>query len=136
MLPFEFVVIGTPLSHQTRNRRRLLEWKTTVRESAAPRWPVIEEPETGELRVVVNYFHERPSVRIDSDNLVKPILDALIGLVYVDDAQIVEVVVQKRDIDGTFRIRRMSQVLAEGFINGEEFVYVRIEHVEDRSNIL
>lgn len=135
MLPFDFIVIGTPLSHQTRDRQRLQEWMRRIKDAATDRWPEGHVPDSGDLRIIVRYFHERPSVRIDVDNLVKPIQDALIGLVYVDDVQIIDVDIQKRDIDGSFRIRRMSPILAEGFINGEEFVYVRIEHVTDRSDI-
>ncbi len=31
MLPFDFVVIGKPVSHQTKERKRLQTWKNQVR---------------------------------------------------------------------------------------------------------
>ena len=68
--------------------------------------------------LTVVYYHERPAVRMDNDNLVKPIQDALIGLVYVDDRQITDTRVRKTSIDGAFRVRHMSAVLAEGFVRG------------------
>ncbi|MEM6400499.1 MAG: hypothetical protein AAF757_09710, partial [Cyanobacteria bacterium P01_D01_bin.116] len=34
MLPFEFVVIGKPVSHQNKVRKRVNDWKKQVRETA------------------------------------------------------------------------------------------------------
>ena len=72
---------------------------------------------------------------IDGDNLLKPIQDALIGLVYEDDRQIIDAVTQKRPIDDPFFVRYISMVLAEGFAKGDEFVYVRVEQLTDRARI-
>jgi len=79
--PFEFFVKGPPLSQQTRNPARLREWKAYVRSEAAIRWPA-EAPVEVALKLTVVYYHERAAVLIDHDNLVKPIQDALAGLVY------------------------------------------------------
>lgn len=136
MLPFEFIVIGTPLSHQTHNRQRLQEWKSHVARAASERWSASWSPVTSDVRITVEYFHERPTVRIDGDNLLKPIQDAMIGLIYADDHQVVDAIIQKRNIDDAFRVRRMSPVLALGFIRGDEFVYVRVEDVVDRTRIV
>jgi crossover junction endodeoxyribonuclease RusA len=35
--------------------------------------------------------------------------------------------VRKTDLNGSFRVRGMSPVLAEGFCRGNEFLYVRVE---------
>lgn len=136
MLPFEFIDVCTPLSHQTKNRRRLQEWKLLVRESAQLTWPATTSPTTGELRITVQYFHERSSSRIDGDNMLKPIQDALTGLLYSDDSQIIDSITHKRNIDGAFQVRGISAVLAEGFIRGDEFVYVRLDNVTDKTRIL
>lgn len=37
MLPFEFVVIGKPISQQTKDRKRLQAWKKKVRRAAEVR---------------------------------------------------------------------------------------------------
>ena len=48
-------------------------------------------------------YHEGESVRIDNDNMVKPIQDALIGLIYPDDRWITDTIVRKTSIDGFFQ---------------------------------
>lgn len=135
MLPFEFIVVGKPRSHQTRNRRSLQEWKQRVGESARQKWPIETNPVTDELKITVQYFHERPSAQIDGDNLLKPIQDALNGLIYVDDRQIIDTSTLMRNIDGAFKILGMSPTLVDGFLNGKEFVYIRVEPVADKTRI-
>ena len=34
------------------------------------------------------YYHTQKGIRADVDNVIKPILDALIGIVYLDDSQV------------------------------------------------
>lgn len=127
MLPFEFIVTGPPTSYQTRYAKRLQAWKQTVRMAALHRWPKDIPPLKNRLKLTVCYYHDGVSVTIDNDNMVKPIQDALIGLVYEDDRQLTDIQVRKTDINGKFYVRGMSPILAEGFINTEEFVFVRVE---------
>lgn len=127
MLPFEFTVDGPPVSHQTRYAARLRAWKQTVRDAAAERWPSGTSPSVARLQITVTYYHDGVAVLIDNDNLLKPIQDALNGLVYEDDRQITDTVVRKTDLNGSFRVRGMSLVLAQGFVRGNEFLYVRVE---------
>jgi Holliday junction resolvase RusA-like endonuclease len=136
MLPFEFTVDGPPVSHQTRNAVRLRAWQQIVRAAAARRWPSEAPPVTDRLRLTLTYYHDGVSVRIDNDNLVKPIQDALNGLVYVDDHQITDTLVRKTDLNGSFRVRGMSPVLAEGFCRGNEFLYIRVELEPDHEDLL
>jgi Holliday junction resolvase RusA-like endonuclease len=127
MLPLEFTVPGPPVSHQSRNKVRLEAWRSTVRSAAAERWggqPALDLP----LRIVVTYYHEGEAVRIDNDNMVKPIQDALIGLVYADDRQLTDTIVRKTSIDGPFRVRGYSLVLLEALARGDAFLHVVIDH--------
>jgi hypothetical protein len=64
---------------------------------------------------------------MDNDNLVKPIQDALNDILYVDDTLITDTVVRKTALDGSFKVRRMSRVLADAFVEGEEFLHIRID---------
>jgi len=124
MFPFEFTVLGTPISLQTRNRGRLQAWRQEVRDAAELVWdgcPPTEE----NVSFAVTYFYEGES--LDVDNMIKPIQDALVGLVYVDDAQITDTSGHRRQIDGSFRIRGISLALAEAFVAGEEFVHVMVK---------
>ena len=95
-------------------------------EAAKLRWQLDDPPATEQLQVNIIYFYEDTSPDIDVDNIIKPILDALKGLAFEDDNQIVDVICRKRQINGSFRVRKMSSVLAEGFIGGTDFVYLRI----------
>lgn len=135
MLPFEFIVPGPPVSHQSRNRGKLTAWKQTVRQVAADRW-VGTGPVGHSVRMVVTYYHAGAAVRIDDDNLLKPIQDALNQLVYRDDSQVTDVAVRKTGIDGEFRVRGASMVLLEGFSRGSEFLHVLIEDAPAHSQLL
>ncbi len=127
MFPFEFIVDGPPVSYQTRRADRLRAWEQTVHDAAARRWPDHASPVAGNLKLTVTYYHDGIAVRIDNDNMIKPIQDALNGLVYEDDRQITDTQVRKTDLNGSFRVRGMSPVLAEGFCRGNEFLHIRIE---------
>ena len=125
---FEFIVYGTPMSHQTENRARLQSWKSQARAAAARRWPTGQNPFVGSLQIVVDYYHDGPAVQIDGDNLLKPIQDALNRLAYQDDNQIVDARVRKIPLHGSFRISNISEVLAEalGAGMGTEFLHVQV----------
>lgn len=129
MLPFEFIVPGTPVSQQTRNRAKLHQWRGEVRARAAVAWPPDDTPVDTpvQLRIVYYYLGDP----LDTDNMIKPIQDALKGLVYSDDAIVTDVFGSKRPLEGSFRVRGMSRILAEGFIAGEEFLHVIVEAAPD-----
>ncbi len=136
MLPFEFIVEGPPLSQQTRDWDRLCAWRDTVRAAAMKYWPQNTSPVNGRLQITVVYYHNGIVIRMDNDNMAKPIQDALTGLVYADDNQITETRIRKTNLDGAFRVRGMSPVLAEGFCRGTEFLYIRIQEAPDHTEIL
>jgi hypothetical protein len=79
--------------------------------------------------VAITYFYER--LALDVDNLPKPILDALKGLVYVDDTQITDVVCRKRDLRRTFRVANPSSALTDGLSRGQDFLYIVITEAPD-----
>jgi len=126
MLPFEFTVLGPPVSHQSRNKARLDAWRKLVRSEAVKRWP-LHSALSENLRIAVTYYHEGMAVRIDNDNLIKPIQDALIGLIYVDDRLITETLIRKTSIDGLFRVRWESMVFFEAMSKGDEFLHIIVD---------
>ena len=128
MLLFEFTVVGPPVSHQARRMERLANWKTEVNDAARELWPAEAPPFGFPLAISVKYFYDHASPAIDNDNMIKPIQDSLIGLVYNDDSQLVHIEATKISIEGQFRIRGISKVLAEAFIAGREFLHVAINH--------
>lgn len=135
MLPLEFIVTGSAISHQSRNKVLLANWRQTVRLAAAQAWGGREPLETP-LKITVSYYHEKKTVRIDTDNLVKPIQNALIGLIYQDDGWITDTVVRKTGINGLFYVRGASMVLLEAFSKGKAFVHIVVDHAPDHAILL
>ncbi|WP_289500993.1 RusA family crossover junction endodeoxyribonuclease [Gloeocapsopsis sp. IPPAS B-1203] len=133
MIRFEFIVDGPPVSQQTRRRERLREWKIYVRQEAEKFWSSKQKITTGLVMLQVTYFYD--SIAIDVDNIVKPIQDAIIGLAYVDDEQVTDVLVRKRDLSGNFKIENMTSTLAEGFARGNEFLHIVIMDAPDQEVI-
>lgn len=135
MLPFEFTVPGPPVSHQSHNKARLAAWRQLVRAAAAARWP--GSPPVGTtLKITVSYYHEAGTVRMDNDNLLKPIQDALIGLVYQDDRLITDTQVRKTAIDGAFRVRGHPLVLLKALAKGDPFVHVIVSEAPGHTDPL
>jgi Holliday junction resolvase RusA-like endonuclease len=125
-MPFEFTVPGQPISHQSHNKQLLDAWQQQVRAAAAALWGSAPAVSVW-LRIAVTYFYEGATVRLDLDNMLKPIQDALKGLVYTDDQLIVDAQVRKASIDEPIRARHSSLVLLRAFHAGEPFVHVIID---------
>jgi crossover junction endodeoxyribonuclease RusA len=136
MLPFEFTVEGPPVSQQAINRVRLQEWRRRVHSAAAQHWPQGDAPLHGSLQIIVVYYHDGASIRMDNDNMIKPIQDALIGLIYADDRQITDTRARKTNRRGPFIVERLSPVLAEAFVRNKQFIYVRVEEAPDHTELL
>jgi len=96
LFPFEFHLAGTPVSLQGKAASRD-RWKNEVADAARQRiaeiveWTYLE-PEP--LSLTIYYFPVAP-MGGDIDNIVKPIMDALIGVVYLNDKTVERVMVQK-----------------------------------------
>lgn len=75
--------------------------------------------------LTITYFYEESGM--DVDNIPKPIADALKGLVYIDDAQINDVLCRRRDLSVGLRIVNLSPTLAAGLKFGAEFLHIRVD---------
>lgn len=126
MLPFEFTIQGPPVSHQTRNRARLQQWKQDVRVAAQTRVSAGVAPSPDAVQITITYYYEGDSP--DVDNIIKPIQDALNGLVFVDDAQVSETKSRKRPLNGSYQIKGASGVLLQGFAAGLGFLHIRVSN--------
>lgn len=136
VLPFEFIIQGPPFSAQTHNRRALRAWKNSVQKAAQSRLPPNPKLLAGKLWMKVAFYHDGPEAKLDRDNMLKPIQDALNGVVYEDDSQLIDTAIRATSIDGAFKVRGMSVTLAEGFCLGNEFLHVIIDHVPDHQELL
>jgi hypothetical protein len=73
---------------------------------------------------------------MDVDNIVKPIQDAIIGLVYIDDDQVTDVLVRKRYLLGNFQEKGLTPILEEGFARKNEFLYIVITEAPDQEILI
>ncbi len=124
MLPFEFTIKGPPVSSQTRNRRRLKQWKSEVKSAAQKQLSANASITHGEVTVTITYYYDGNSP--DVDNIIKPIQDALNGIIYNDDAQVTETKSRKRSINASYMIRGVSSVLLAAFADGNEFLHIKV----------
>ncbi|WP_225883977.1 RusA family crossover junction endodeoxyribonuclease [Prochlorothrix hollandica] len=125
---------GPPVSQQTRRRERLRAWKIVVRQEAEKYWSPGQKAATGLIMLKITYFYD--SVAMDVDNIVKPIQDAIIGLAYIDDDQVTDVLVRKRNLLGNFKVENMTSILAEGFSRGNEFLHIVVIEAPDQEVLI
>lgn len=132
---FEFVVPGPPVSAQARNSARLAEWKRIVRRAAETKWNRRGRPKPvmSNVRIQVTYYHDSDEVRIDEDNLLKPIQDSLNGLVYADDRFVTDASAHKRRRYGKYFVADLGPVQLQGFRTKREFLHVVVENAPDPS---
>ena len=124
-LPFEFTIASPPVSQQTRRQDRLRQWTRDVA-SAAQRFWDGSAPTAGSIMVSVIYFsHGRP---FDLDNIPKPILDALKGLVYGDDNQVTDLICRKRNLNDEMEILTDLASLDRSLSSQIEFLHIVVEN--------
>ena len=125
-MQFEFLIPKRPVSSQTRHTSKLQEWKKFVYGEASKTW--VGEPYLGDVHLTLVYLYD--SDPVDTDNIIKPIQDALIGLVYKDDEQVTDVESHRRSIISIVDVALYPPLLLDGIISGSECVYVRILSAE------
>jgi crossover junction endodeoxyribonuclease RusA len=134
MQPFEFLIRSRLVSQQARRSRRKDAWKDFVRREAERSWGPVHGPADGPVCVTLIYLYDE--VALDVDNILKPIQDALVGLVFPDDSLVTDVIIRRRELRGTFDLTQVSSVLVEGFEYGNEFVYVWIGDAPPQEQLL
>jgi crossover junction endodeoxyribonuclease RusA len=122
------VVVGIPVSAQSKGKSRKRAWMAKVATAATPAWR--GAPLAVASRVAITYFYLSDS--LDVDNIVKPILDALIGPVLVDDHFVVEIRAVKRDQAQPFTLAHTTPAILRALQQSLDFVTVSL----DTANIL
>lgn len=122
-MKFEFLIPQRPLSLQAK-RSSLQAWKAFVKAEAAKTWTRTLLSEDLDLHLTLVYLYD--TAPLDVDNIIKPIQDALVGLIYTDDQQITDVQAHRRHLQGTFDILKFPDLLLQGIYTGSECVYVKI----------
>ena len=64
---------------------------------------------------------------LDVDNIIKPVLDELKGLVYHDDIQVIKVISQKQSVLAESVAPVATPELSNGLRSQSDFLYVLVE---------
>jgi len=129
---FEFIVQGPPVSLNAKknNALRYQKWIRTVRSAAVAEWPVGKSAtDDGSIEVnITNYYTLAPP---DVDNIIKPILDALETVVYLDDEQVKRVTSERFNLHDISKIINPSPLLAAALENYSELLHIVVHIPED-----
>lgn len=120
---FEFLIPKRPVSLQTRNRKNFQAWKNFVFTEAGKTWSGTPYDDENLHLTLVYLCDDDP---VDVDNIIKPIQDALVGLIYDDDLLITDVESHRRPLTGVFEVAKYPNLLVSGIMSGTECVYVRV----------
>ena len=125
METFEFIVEGPAVSLKAKksNARRYQKWIRTVRAAAQKEWPKAKRPTNSQSVIVqiTNYYTLAPP---DVDNIIKPLLDAIETVAYMNDQQVYKVISEKFDLTHISRIQNPSALLAAGLEKYTELLHI------------
>ncbi|WP_027534771.1 RusA family crossover junction endodeoxyribonuclease [Bradyrhizobium sp. WSM3983] len=123
--PLEFLVHGTPVSFQAKNAAAREDWKDRVKTASSS---TIPHPHfvSGQRMAVTMYYLPEGSMPGDIDNIVKLVLDALCAHIYLDDAQVERVVVQKFEPGNVFSFSNPSTTIVDAITGPKPVLYVKV----------
>jgi crossover junction endodeoxyribonuclease RusA len=134
IIPFEFLIPRRPVSLQTKKRENLQAWKNFVRVEAQKVWKDSSPITKGDLQLTLVYLcDEYPA---DIDNIIKPIQDALVDLVFEDDSLVSDVDSHRRFLSDPIEIKSLPSLLQRAVIIGKECVYVKVSESQSLEKYL
>ena len=83
-------------------------------------------PDVEALAVTITYFFD--ITPIDVDNIPKPILDALKGMVFTDDSQVIDLHCRTRQVTDSLQISDPPAELVEHLRQLRSVVHVSVTH--------
>jgi crossover junction endodeoxyribonuclease RusA len=119
----EFVVIGTPVSSQGSSDNRRF-WQQLVQQEGR-KAATVQLPVWTAVVLRLAYFHVDDPIA-DLDNIVKPVQDALKGIAYADDNQVIDLIASMRRKVFDTNIP-MTAALARGFDGESDFIHVVVD---------
>ncbi|MCW7467808.1 RusA family crossover junction endodeoxyribonuclease [Leptospira levettii] len=122
----DFIIPKRPVSHQAKDSNHKEEWKQYVYGCAFREWKGIPKPNTFYKFLIVYLCGDLPP---DINNVIKPIEDTLIGLVYPDDSKVLDIVGYMRYINQGVTLNNLPEKLQKAIYNGIESVYVQISEI-------
>ena len=125
----EFIVRGTPKSQQAKSRKR---WQESVQAAIPPQAELL----AGVLRLRIDFFFNG-STDLDTDNIIKPIQDALQDHIYEDDRIVVDVCSRKVNLNKPPRLINASPALLFALSEPpSDFVLVRVAEAHSQMTFL
>jgi Holliday junction resolvase RusA-like endonuclease len=134
MLLFEFVIEGPPTSSQARRRETRDEWDARVKAAARSLWSEDRPLIASEVTVTMTHFFE--GAPGDVDNIPKAVLDALKGVVLVDDRQVSDLIIQRRPLAGPYIVTAPSAEPMRRVGLGREFLHIAIATPPDHGELM
>ena len=112
------------MSLQTNSRPRFQAWKDQVRAEAIRVWAGRRVLDRGDFHLTIVHLHH--GAPPDVDNIIKPIQDALEGVVISNDTLVSDVESHRRALDYPFELELLPGLLATALASPSECVYVRL----------
>ena len=119
----EFLIPSRPLSLQAKPKSKQ-DWKNFVCEMASQNWMDSSPIRDTDICLTLVYLCDDSPP--DTDNIIKPIQDALVGLIYEDDSLIADVDSHRRFLSDPLDLTSLPSLLVNGALIGKECVYVRV----------
>ncbi|WP_411035413.1 RusA family crossover junction endodeoxyribonuclease [Shinella sp. BYT-45] len=129
-LPLELLIRGYPISHQTKRKSALEDWKRDVHDQARSQMDEGHFALQGLLTATV-YFFPQTTLEPDLDNAAKPILDGLCECIYMDDRQIERLVIQRFEPGRPIPLTDDSFHFNAAVASLEPIVYIRLEAFDE-----
>jgi hypothetical protein len=125
-LPIELLIHGYPISHQTKRKSVLDDWKKSIHDQARAQMEAGHFLLQGLLTAAVYYFPQS-ELEPDLDNATKPVLDGLCQCIYVDDKQIERLVIQRFEPGRAIPLLEDTPRFTEAVASSEPIIYIRLE---------
>jgi Holliday junction resolvase RusA-like endonuclease len=125
--PIEFTVLGRPISSQSQNAKSKALWRERIKAASTAAIPQPHFVSDHRIAVTLYYLPER-RVHGDVDNIVKLVLDAMSKHIYLDDAQVERVVVQKFEPGNVFGFLSPTLTMAGAIAGPKPVLYVRVSN--------
>lgn len=126
-MAFRFIVPGVPVSVQAKRAESKESWKKSVRIAALngkpPGW---EHQKVDKCIVYISYFFRDGAV--DLDNIIKPILDAMIDVAYSDDRKVSAIVLRSVDLDYVVLKNEVQAWLSKSMETKTDFTVIDIAY--------
>lgn len=132
LFPVELLLEAVPVSQQAKGSSKEA-WKLEVRQAVERVLDPAGWASSRPVSVTIFYFPDG-LMQGDVDNIVKPILDALAPRIYLDDAQVQRVVVQKFESERSFQFENPSTALAEALDTERPVIYIRVDSEDSARN--